>query len=164
MTVVGFGGDGDTYNEGISHFLHNCRYDTDFTMAVHNNQVFSLTMGQATATSEKGFDSFMPLNPLVLALESGAGFVARGYALDVPHLKELFKEAITHKGFSFIDILQPCIVYHNTVPYFQKNIYKLKEKPADLKKSLALAKEWDYCFDKNKKVPIGIFYAKSSQS
>jgi 2-oxoglutarate ferredoxin oxidoreductase subunit beta len=168
LTVIGFGGDGDTYDEGISHFIHNCRYNADFTMLVHNNQVFSLTTGQATATSEKGFINGStplgvgekPLNPVFLALASGASFVARGYALDLPHLKGLIKEGISHQGFSFIDILQPCIIFHNVVPYFQKNIYKIDKNhdTENFQEALKLAQSWDYCFDKNKKVPIGIFY------
>ena len=168
MTVIGFGGDGDTYNEGMAHFIHNCRYNSDFTMAVHNNQVFSLTTGQATATSEKGFvDKSIPLgvaekplNPIALALEAGATFLARGYALAVPYLKNIFKEAILHKGFSFIDILQPCLIYHNVIPYFQKNVYKLGEShdTQNLERALQKAREWDYCFNKDQKVPIGIFY------
>jgi len=169
LTVVGFGGDGDTYAEGISHFIHANRNNADFTMIVHNNQVFSLTTGQATPTSEKGFIGGStpygtiekPINPIALALESQASFVARSYALDVLHLKNIIKQAIEHKGFSFVDVLQPCIIFHNTIPYFQKNIYKLKEQNHDLNdlnKALEVAREWDYCFEKDKKVPIGIFY------
>ena len=168
LTVIGFGGDGDTYDEGMAHFIHNCRYNADFTMLVHNNQVFSLTVGQATATSETGFVGSSnpfgvrekPLNPILLALAAGASFVARGYALDRPHLKELMKEGICHKGFAFIDILQPCIIFHNVAPYLQKNVYKLDKNRdvGNLSESLKLARLWDYCFDKDKKVPIGIFY------
>jgi 2-oxoglutarate ferredoxin oxidoreductase subunit beta len=167
LTVVGFGGDGDTYAEGMSHFVHSCRHNADLTMIVHDNQVFSLTTGQATPTTEKGFvDGSTPLgvveepiNPIALALVSGASFVARGYALEPVHLKEIIKKAIEHKGFSFIDILQPCLIFHNVVPYFQKNIYKLKENnPGDLKGALELAAQWNYSFDKDSKVPIGIFY------
>jgi 2-oxoglutarate ferredoxin oxidoreductase subunit beta len=112
LTVVGFAGDGDTYAEGISHFVHACRYNANLTMVVHDNQVFSLTTGQATPTSEEGFVNGStplgvkekPLNPIALALASGASFVARGYALDVYHLKNLMKQAISHKGFAFIDV------------------------------------------------------------
>ncbi|MDP2663883.1 MAG: 2-oxoacid:ferredoxin oxidoreductase subunit beta, partial [bacterium] len=84
----------------------------------------------------------------------------RGYALDRPHLKELIKEGICHKGFAFIDILQPCIIFHNVVPYLQKNIYRLDENrnKGDFSGALKLARLWDYCFEKDKKVPIGIFY------
>ena len=99
LSVIGFGGDGDTYAEGMEHFIHNCRYNADLTMLVHNNQVFSLTTGQFTPTTEKGFKGSSsplglnepPLNPLVLALAAGATFVARGYALQTSHLKDLIK-------------------------------------------------------------------------
>ena len=171
LTVLGFGGDGDTYAEGVSHFIHAGRYNADLTMVVHNNQVFSLTTGQATPTSEKGFAGAStplglnekPINPIILALESQASFVARGYALDASHLKSLIKLAIEHKGFSFIDVLQPCIVFHNVVPYFQKNIYKLEKQnhnSDNFQEALDRAREWDYCFNKDTGVPIGIFYKK----
>ncbi len=166
LNVVGFGGDGDTYAEGMEHFIHNCRYNADLTMFVHNNQVFSLTTGQATPTSEKGFQdgstplgvAEKPINPIVLALEAGAGFVARGYAMDVPHLKELMKKAINYEGFAFVDILQPCIIYHNVIPYLQKNIYKMSHDISDFKAALEKAREWDYCYNEDQKVPIGVFY------
>jgi 2-oxoglutarate ferredoxin oxidoreductase subunit beta len=171
MTVVGFGGDGDTYAEGMEHFIHNCRYNADLTMLVHNNQVFSLTTGQATPTSERGFKdgstplgvAEKPLNPIVLALEAGASFVARGYALDVLHLKNLFKQAITHKGFSFVDILQPCIIFHKySVPYLNKNVYKIEETH-DVKNfdhALEKAREWGYSYEKDQRVPVGVFYQR----
>lgn len=167
LTVIGFAGDGGTYAEGTSHFVHACRYNSDFTMVVHNNQVFSLTTGQATPTSETGFVDGStplgvkekPLNPIALALVSGASFVARGYALDVSHLKNIIKQAIAHKGFSLVDILQPCLIFHNTIPYFQKHIYKLDQDydTSNFDGALRKAKEWDYCFEDGK-IPIGVFY------
>jgi 2-oxoglutarate ferredoxin oxidoreductase subunit beta len=170
LTVLGVGGDGDTYAEGLDHFIHNCRYNADFTMLVYDNQVFALTVGQATPTTEEGFIDGStpfgvkerPLNPIALALLSQASFVARGYALDIEHLKNLLKEAILHKGFAFIDILQPCIVFHNAIPYFQKNIYKLGSEYdiTNFKTAMDKAQEWDYCFNKAQKIPIGIFYKK----
>lgn len=168
LTVVGFGGDGDTFAEGTSHFVHACRKNSDMTMIVHDNQVFALTVGQPTPTSEKGFlDGYpepgvaeKPLNPLALALISGAGFVARGSALDKIHLKDLIKKAIEYKGFSFIDVLQPCIIFHNVVPYFQKNVYKFDEThdKTSFGQAIKKALEWDYCFDQDKPVAIGVFY------
>jgi len=173
LTVIGFGGDGDTYAEGISHFIHTCRYNANLTMLVHDNQVFALTTGQVTPTSEKGFkgpstplgENTRPLNPILLALVSGATFIARGYALDVPHLKDIIKRAILHKGFSLIDILQPCIAFHNVIPYFQKHIYKLKNcNDSDLGEAIKKAKEWDYNFDEKSKIPIGVFYDVQKQT
>lgn len=168
LTVLGFAGDGGTYAEGISHFIHACRYNADFTMIVHDNQVFSLTTGQATPTTEKGFVDGStplglkekPLNPITLALVSGATFVARGYALDVPHLKNLIKQAMEHKGFALIDVLQPCLIFHNVIPFFQKHIYKLDKDydTSNFKDALQKAREWDYCFKDNSKIPIGVFY------
>lgn len=167
LTVIGFGGDGDTYAEGIAHFVQNCRHNANITMLVHNNQNFSLTTGQATPTSEKGFvgastpfgEGEEPMNPISLALISGATFVARSYALDQAHLKETIKEAIEHKGFAFVDILQPCLIFHNTIPYFKDHVYKLEDNnKEDLDVALKLAREWDYSFKEDKKVPIGVFY------
>ncbi|MBI2450147.1 MAG: 2-oxoacid:ferredoxin oxidoreductase subunit beta [Candidatus Nealsonbacteria bacterium] len=169
LTVVGFGGDGDTFDEGVSHFVHACRYNADMTMMVHTNQVFALTTGQATALTEKGFvdgstplgQGEKPINSLLMALDLGATFVARGYALQGPHLKELMKKAITHKGFAFLDILQPCIVYHkHSVPYLTKNVYKLEEThdAGNFSQALERVREWDYSYEKDTKVPIGVFY------
>ncbi len=168
LTVIGFGGDGDTYAEGISHFIHNCRYNADITMIVHNNRVFALTTGQATPTSEKGFVGRStplgvkdkPLNPIASALVNGATFVARGYALDVPHLKNIIKEAIKHKGFSIIDVLQPCITFHDFSDYVKKRIYKLDKNHnvENLRQALKKSLEWNYSADEKAKIPIGIFY------
>ena len=168
LTVIGFGGDGDTYAEGIAHFVHNCRYNADFTMIVHNNKVFALTTGQPTPTSEEGFAGSSvpqgikekPLNPIALALVNGATFVARGYALDTNHLKELIKEAINHKGFSFLDVLQPCITFHNFNDYVKERIYKLESNydVEDLKQAFEKAFEWNYSTEEKAKIPIGVFY------
>jgi len=169
LTVIGFGGDGDTYAEGMEHFIHSCRYNADLTMMVNNNQVFSLTTGQFTPTTEKGFKGASnplgvnenPINPLILAMEAGASFVARGYALDIPHLKDLMKKAVTHNGFAFIDILQPCIMYHkHSSAYLNNNVYKIDQshQASDLNRALAKAREWDYSYEKETKVPVGIFY------
>lgn len=167
LTVLGFGGDGDTYAEGIAHFVQNCRHNANMTMLVHDNQTFSLTTGQVTPTSEKGFvgastpfgETEEPINPVTLALVSGATFVARSYALDPVHLKETIKRAIEHKGFSFVEILQPCIIFHDTVPYFKEHIYKLEGNDTnDFEKAVELSREWDYSHNKDKKVSIGVFY------
>lgn len=169
LTVIGFGGDGDTYAEGTSHFIHGCRYNIDMTMVVHNNKVFALTTGQATPTSQEDFKGKStplgakvdPLNPIAVALASGATFVARGYARDVKHLTEIFKQAIIHKGFALVDVLQSCITFNDFEEYLQGRIYKLEEKGHDVgnfKKALKKSREWDYSLKEKAKVPIGIFY------
>ncbi len=169
LKVIIFQGDGDTYNEGLEHFISACKENPDVTLIVHNNKTFALTTGQHTFTTEPGFKSrslgqevfTKPLNPIALALVSGATFVARGYALWIDHLKELIKEAILHRGFSFIDVLQPCISFHDTRKFYEERMYKLEESNHDytnFDEALKKALEWDYTLNPNARIPIGIFY------
>lgn len=169
LIVLGFGGDGDTYAEGTAHFIHAARYNADITMIVHNNQVFALTTGQATPTSEKGYKGKStpegkwdePMNPVLLALTAGATFVARGYAYDVKHLTWLIKEGVKHKGFAFIDVIQPCVTFHNIAPYVRERMYRLEETdhdPTNYEEALKRAMEWNYNLDPDAKIPVGIFY------
>lgn len=168
LTVIGFAGDGGTYNEGISHLIHNSRYNANMNLIVSDNQVFALTTGQETATSEQGFAGpstplgieDVPLNPIKVALSSGATFVARGCPLEFSQLITLIEKAILHRGFSFIDVLQPCLTFHNTIPFLKKHIYKLtsKRKTSNLKEAMALAQEWDYDYKKDSKIALGVFY------
>ena len=162
LIPIGFSGDGDSYNEGISHLIHTAKRNSDITMLIHNNQVFALTTGQFTATSPKGFRGASapkgsieePLNPIFLMLASGATFAARAFARDIPKTKEIIKEAIKHKGFSFVDILQPCVSFNDTTEFYRKRIYYLgKDYP---KNNLRLALEKS--FERNRKIPLGIFY------
>ena len=167
LTVVGFAGDADQYNEGWGHFAHAIRQNIDLTLIVHDNMVLGLTTGQATSTSLPGFKSkstpfgVIPpmLNPLAHALVSNGSFVARGFAGDMMHLKGLMAEAIKHRGFAFIDVFQPCVSFNylNTYDWFSQRIYKLDEKGHDVtdkKKALEKAFEW------GDRIPIGVFYKK----
>ncbi|MEM5861166.1 MAG: thiamine pyrophosphate-dependent enzyme [Candidatus Aenigmatarchaeota archaeon] len=169
LIPIGFAGDGDTYAEGMNHFIHACKRNANIKLFVNNNKVFALTTGQVTPTSEKGFIGSTtpfgsyekPLNPISIALFAGATFVARAYALDVEHLAKIMKEAILHKGFAFVDILQPCITYHNTISYFSQRIYKLEDVAHNQKSfedAIKKALEWDYSLSQDAKIPIGIFY------
>jgi len=177
LEVIGFGGDGDTYSEGMSHFVHAARYNPDITMMVHNNQVFALTTGQATPVSEKGFTSkaqpegtpHQPLNPLKLAISIEASFVARVYPNKIQHMKEILQKAMEHKGFAFIDIAFPCLIYNNKQEFLERNIYELEENghdPMDESKALEKAREWDYNTGKDKKqdVPVGVIYKKEKET
>jgi len=165
LNVLGFAGDGDAYAEGISHLIHVARYNIDVKYFVHNNQVFALTVGQPTPTTEIGFKDktnplgvkIHPLNPLKLALSSGATFVARVFA-DAKQIEWVTKEALKHKGFAFIEILQPCLIFHPDVGYKEKT-YWLDEKGHDkvsFDKAWKKAGEFDY--NTVKKIPLGIFY------
>ncbi len=165
LTVIVVGGDGDGYSEGGNHFMHACRRNIDMTYIVFNNQVYGLTTGQASPTSEKGFKTKAtpdpvieePVNPVALAIAAGATYVARAYAGDVQHLKRIIIDAVAHKGFAFIDVLQPCVTFnhHNTFDFYKQRLYKLEDEQFDFTdkaKAFVRAQEW------GEKIPIGLFF------
>ena len=167
LVVIAISGDGDAYGEGGNHFLHACRRNHDITYLVHNNQVYGLTKGQASPTSDIGFitkttpyGAVNPVNPIALAIVGGASFVGRSFAGDIDHLSNLIKKGITHRGFALIDILQPCVSfnYKNTFQWYRERIYKLENEryaPSNKKAALKKALEW------GEKIPIGIIYEKN---
>jgi 2-oxoglutarate ferredoxin oxidoreductase subunit beta len=165
LHVFAVGGDGDGYAEGGNHFTHAIRRNIGVKYLVHNNQIYALTKGQASPTSDIGFVTkttpkgvfTKPLNPLDLAMTLGATFVARGFSGDVPHLVGLIKDAIRHKGFAFIDILQPCPTFNhlNTHAWYRQRVYRLEEVDHDSSNREAAhlkAQEW------GDQIPIGLFY------
>ena len=170
LSVMGFAGDGDTYAEGMEHFIHAGRHNSDFTLIVHDNQSFSLTAGQATPTSQQGYKNKAepfgelrkPVNPIKLALASGASFIARCNALDIEHTAEIIEKAVKHKGFAFIEIMQKCLIYNLDMNDLDKLMYKQENKD-NIKKALELADEWDYNSKKGK-IPIGIIYQKERET
>lgn len=171
LTIVVNSGDGDCYGEGGNHFMSAIRRNIDITLLVHDNKIYGLTKGQASPTTDTGTitpvqrhgvisESF---NPLATALILGAGFVARGFSNNREHLSKLIQDAITHKGFSLIDILQPCITYNkvNTHGWFKKRAYDLNETdyvPDKVDQALALTRQWE------EKIPIGILYQNEKPS
>lgn len=171
LTILVNMGDGDCYGEGGNHFLHAIRRNIDLTLLVHDNRVFGLTKGQASPTAEPGMvtkaqpygvisESFKPLS---IALALSAGFVARGFAGEMDHLSYLIQEGIRHKGFSLIDIFQPCVSFNhiNTHKWYAERVYKLEEErysPSDPEQALVKAREW------GDRLPIGILYKKEKPS
>ena len=169
LKVIVESGDGDTYGEGGNHFIHGIRRNIDIAHFVHDNQVYGLTKGQASPTTAIGqkttlqFDGVKiePLQPLALALTMGAGFVARGFSGDIPHLAQLMKEAITYKGYALIDILQPCVVWNkvNTFSWYKDRVYYLPEDYDDTDKKAAMEKSLEF----EDKIPVGILYREEKQ-
>jgi len=161
LKVVAFAGDGDAFGEGIAHMIFAAKRNADITVIVHDNGVYGLTTGQYTPTSEKGYKGPStpkgsveePLNPLSLMLEVGATFVARGYPVRLNHLTDLMVRAIEHEGFSFIDVLQPCVTFNNTYQIYNKLVEITDETPESFEEAIALAKRKD-------KLPIGVVYEK----
>jgi 2-oxoglutarate ferredoxin oxidoreductase subunit beta len=165
LTVLAIGGDGDGYGEGGNHFIHSMRRNHALTYIVHDNQVYALTKGQASPTSDKGFVSKTtpggagaPLNPLALAIACDVGLVARSFAGDTEHLSQMIKTGIRHKGFALIDVLQPCVSFNhvNTFAWYKQRVYKLGEgyDPTDRIAAFQKALEW------GDKIPIGVIYQK----
>jgi 2-oxoglutarate ferredoxin oxidoreductase subunit beta len=165
LPVLAVVGDGDCYGEGGNHFIHACRGNHDITVIVHDNRVYGLTTGQSAPTAPKGYRSKStplglieaPVNPLALALTSGATFVAQGFAGDLNHLVLILKEAITHKGFSLVNVLQPCVTFNkvNTYQYYLQRVYKLEKDYQKDNFKLALEKAFEV---NEEKFPLGVIY------
>ena len=165
LILIAIGGDGDGYGEGGNHFIHTTRRNHDITYLVHNNQVYGLTKGQASPTSDQGFvtkttpqGAPTPFNPIAIAIATDATFVARGFTGYQQHLASLIKLGIRHKGFALIDILQPCVSFNqkNTNSWYRERVYKLEEEsdyePSDKLVAFAKAQEW------GDRIPIGVIY------
>lgn len=164
LTVIVNTGDGDSYGEGGNHFLHNIRRNVDITHFVHDNQIYGLTKGQASPTSIEGLVTGVqtdgninePLNPMLVAIACGAGFVARGFTGRKEQLISLMKQAIEYKGYALVDILQPCISFNktNTFGWYNERVYELEESynPQDKIAAMARAMEFD------EKIPLGVLY------
>ena len=167
LTVIGHAGDGDAYGEGIEHLIFSAKRNIDMTFIVHNNRIYGLTTGQFTPTSPSGFKGRStpkgspedPLNPVELMISAGATFVARGYTKNMKQLQSLIKAAINHKGFSFIDVLQPCFTFFNTYDYYNERVYELTEQDHDASdRNLAFVKAREWAYGEGERIPIGLFY------
>ena len=165
ITTIVVGGDGDGYGEGIAHFIHTIRANPNITYIVHDNRVYGLTKGQTSPTTAKGtktpstpFGSTdNPVNPLALAISAGCGFVARGYAGDVDHLTKLIVDAVHHKGFSLVNVLQPCVTFNhiNTYAWYYDRVVKLETLKHDPSDKLAA---WERTQHDGEQMPIGLFF------
>ncbi len=135
LTVIAVSGDGCTYSEGGNHFIHTIRYNPDIVNIVHNNQVYGLTKGQASPTSQLGFVTKVqvvgvinePFNAPAIAIAQNASFVARAFVGDIEETKEILKRAIEHKGYALIDLFCPCVSFNrvNTHQWYKENSYYL---------------------------------------
>ena len=164
LTVIVNTGDGDSYGEGGNHFLHNIRRNVDITHFVHDNQIYGLTKGQASPTSMEGMvtgvqpqgSANTPLNPVLVAIAAGAGFVARGFSGKKEHLVSLMKEAIAYKGYALVDILQPCVSFNkvNTFAWYQQRTYLLEAEYDPTDKLHAMEKAMEF----GDRIPLGVIY------
>jgi 2-oxoglutarate ferredoxin oxidoreductase subunit beta len=170
LTVIAESGDGCIYGEGGNHFLAAIRRNINITVLVHNNQVYGLTKGQASPTSDKGFITktqpdgviSLPFNPLATAVALYAGFVARSFVGMKEHLITMIIEAMKHKGFSLVDILQPCVSFNhvNTFKWYKERCTELPSDydPSDWGSAMEKAQIW------RDEIPVGIIYKNNRLS
>ncbi|MHA1942323.1 MAG: thiamine pyrophosphate-dependent enzyme [Candidatus Hodarchaeales archaeon] len=166
LTVIVESGDGCSFGEGGNHFIHNILRNPDITHIAHDNMVYGLTKGQASPTSQFGFITPVqvqgvtnePFNPVALAIALDASFVARTSIGDQDHAKKIVKMAIAHKGYSFVDLLQPCVSFNkvNTWKWFKDNVYYLNDTHDSTDRTAAFKKATE-----KGKLPIGVFYKQT---
>lgn len=164
LTVIAESGDGCNYGEGGNHFLAALRRNVDITLVVHDNGIYGLTKGQASPTTAKGQvtkaqpfgQPSEPFNPVAVAVAMNAGFVARGFTGEGEHLAGLIRQAVLHKGFSLVDVFQPCVSFNkvNTYGWYKQRCRKIgpEHDPTDQAKALGLALQF------GETIPIGVLY------
>lgn len=170
LTVIVESGDGCNYGEGGNHFLAAVRRNIDVTLLVHDNQVYGLTKGQASPTTQEGFVTkaqpggviSAPFNPIAVAVAMQAGFVARGFSGSVDHLSGLIQQGIAHRGLALVDVLQPCVSFNkvNTFAWYKERCNPLPpaHDPTDWEEAMKVARQW------GDKIPIGIIYRNERPS
>ncbi len=170
LIVVAEAGDGDCYGEGGNHLINAIRRNIDVKLFVHDNQIYGLTKGQASPTSMEGMvtknQPFGVLseqfNPMAFAVALDCSFVARGYAGNRAQLKDLIKAAVKHKGFSLVDILQPCVTFNktNTYEWYGQRVYQVEQgyRPENRIEAFQKALEW------GDRIPTGIIYRNNRRS
>lgn len=163
LTIIAESGEGDMYGEGGNHLIHTIRRNVNITNIVHNNMIYGLTKGQASPTTHKGMKTTLqvfgvtnePFNPMALAISLGATFVARAFSGDKEKTKDIIKQAVLYKGYSIIDIFQPCVSFNKTNNYkwFKDNCYYLDENYNPYNQVEAFKKALE-----TEKLPLGILY------
>ena len=159
LKCVTFSGDGNALGEGLAHVLFAAKRNADITIIMHHNSVYALTTGQVTPITNKGWKGPStprgsvedPFNPLTILLEAGASFLARGFTAKIDHLTDLMVQAIEHEGFSFIDVLQPCVSWNNTYKLYNEITYILEDEPKTYDEAVSLSRRSD-------KLPIGVIW------
>jgi 2-oxoglutarate ferredoxin oxidoreductase subunit beta len=170
LKVIVESGEGCAYGEGGNHFMAACRRNIDITLIVHNNQIYGLTKGQASPTSDEGtvtkaqpqgMHSF-PFNPILTAVALHAGFVARSFSGSPEHLSGMMEQAISHRGFSLVDVLQPCVSFNkvNNFTWYKNRCEEISRDhdPNDWNVAIKTAAIW------GDKIPIGVIYKNDRPS
>jgi 2-oxoglutarate ferredoxin oxidoreductase subunit beta len=170
LPVMTVHGDGDSWNEGMNHFVQTVRRNVNLVDVVQDNRIYGLTKGQYSPTSEKGKRTptsprgsiERPVNPPALALALGATFISRGYSGELRHLVWLLGEALEHPGYALVDVLQPCVTWNRSYAYdfYKDRVYKLEDEEGYDHGDPAAA--WEKAHQWGERIPIGIFYRDAS--
>ncbi len=165
LKVITVHGDGDSMGLGMGHFIHAARRNIGIVDLIQNNQIYGLTKGQYSPTSDPGLVTAtspdgaleMAANPGALALAAGGTFIARGFAGDAKGLADLIAQALQHEGYALVDILQPCVTFNrkNTYDWYRERVYSLQETgydPGDRVAAFQKALEW------GDRIPLGVIY------
>jgi 2-oxoglutarate/2-oxoacid ferredoxin oxidoreductase subunit beta len=169
LTVIAESGDGCNYGEGGNHFLAALRRNVDMALLAHDNQIYGLTKGQASPTTQEGQITKAnpggvtnaPFNPIAVAVAMRANFVARGFSGQIDHLAELIQQAVRHPGFALVDILQPCVSFNkiNTFGWYKERVYNLGDEHDPTSWEQALAKSQEF----GDKIPLGVIWKNDRQ-
>jgi 2-oxoglutarate ferredoxin oxidoreductase subunit beta len=166
LTVMVVGGDGDAFSIGGGHLSHAARRNIDVTYIVMDNEIYGLTKGQPSATSpahilelstdgtskgnRKGMIGLLDahqtedaLNPLAMVLAYNASFVARAFSGRPKEMAELIQRGVEHPGFSFIQVMSPCVTFYNTYSHYRESVVDLPEEHDSSDKMAAMAKALD---------------------
>ncbi len=170
LKVIVVAGDGDTYGEGLNHFMMALRGNPDITLIVHDNRIYGLTTGQTSPTCEKGFVSKStptgvieePLNPMAVGIANHGSFLARSFCGNIPHMTNIFVQALSHNGFSVVDVLQNCVSFNkvNTLQWYNERVYELGPEYDPRNKEAAFAKAIEF----GDRIPLGILYQDDRES
>ncbi|HIC89797.1 MAG TPA: 2-oxoacid:ferredoxin oxidoreductase subunit beta, partial [Anaerolineae bacterium] len=167
LTVFAVGGDGDAFSIGGGHFPHAARRNVDITYIVMDNSIYGLTKGQPSPTSPVGMRRKAspfgtvetPLNPILMALAYNTSFVARCFSSQVREMEAIFQRATQHRGFSFVQVLSPCVTFNDTYDRYRHitapvpTDHDIRDRTAAFQ--LALNEETLY---------LGVFYERDDSS
>lgn len=166
LKVFAVGGDGDGLAIGGGHFSHAARRNANITYIMLDNATYGLTKGQASPTTGKNSvlkslpygEAEESLNPVSLALAYNASFVARGFSGQLNQLIDLIVKASNHKGFAFLHVVSPCVVFNNTYPLYTKSVEPIPadHDPKSREAAFALSQ-------KSNKTYLGIFHESNER-
>ncbi|MDP8924390.1 MAG: 2-oxoacid:ferredoxin oxidoreductase subunit beta [Chloroflexota bacterium] len=169
LKVLAMGGDGDAFAIGGGHFVHAARRNLDICYVIMDNNIYGLTKGQTSPTSNVGFVTKTtpkgtpdrPINPLQLAVAAGATFVARGFSGEPKELAELIVQGVQHNGFAVIDTYSPCPTFNkvNTFKAYRDQVAELPadHDPSDMARALMAAGSEDPLY-------LGVIYRQEMDS